>query len=213
MIYIDRVSVMNLENAIRGARNPLNSWNRSDSFYDEKGNYVLGPNDLDLATRLAKAGNDHRKFLRQIFVSVDITAPLYWWKEFDTYKVGTVANSCSTMHKIHHKTFERADFSCELMDEAGLKVLDTVIEFMEAERVKFCEDKKNKQAWINMIQMLPTSYNQMRTVTLNYENLINMYYARRTHKLHEWHDLCDWIMTLPYAEQLIAVKGNSVEEH
>ena len=213
MIYIDRVSVMNLENAVRGARNPMNSWGRSDSFYDEKGNYVLGPNDLDLAIRLAKAGNDHRKFLRQIFVSVDITAPLYWWKEFDTYKVGTVANSCSTMHKIHHKPFERADFSCEKMDEGALKVLDTVIEFMEAERVKFCEDKKNKQAWINMIQMLPTSYNQMRTVTLNYENLINMYYARRTHKLHEWHDLCDWIMTLPYAEQLIAVKSEGNEEH
>ena len=211
MIHIDRVSVMNFENAIRGARNPMNSWGRMDSFYDEKGNYVLGPNDLDLAMRLAKAGNDHRKFLRQIFVSVDITAPLYWWKEFDTYKVGTVANSCSTMHKIHHKQFEREDFSCELMDEGGLAVLDAVIAYMEGERIKFCEDKKNKQAWINMIQMLPTSYNQMRTVTLNYENLINMYYARRTHKLSEWHVLCDWIMSLPYAEQLIAVKGN--EEH
>lgn len=209
MIKIERVSVMNIENAIRGARNPLNSWGRSDSSYDEQGNYVLGPNDIDLAVRLAKAGNDHRKFLRQIFVSVDITAPLYWWKEFDTYKVGTVANSCSTMHKIHHKPFERADFSCEKMDEGALAVLDSVIAYMEGERVKFCEDKKNKQAWINMIQMLPTSYNQMRTVTLNYENLINMYYARRTHKLHEWHELCDWIMSLPYAEQLIAVKGDS----
>ena len=203
MIHIDRVSVMNLENAIRGARNPLNSWGRSDSYYDDKGNFVLGQNDLDLAMRLAKAGNDHRKFLRQIFVSVDITAPLYWWKEFDTYKVGTVANSCSTMHKIHHKTFERADFSCEKMDETALKVLDSVIEFMEGERVKFCEDKKNKQAWINMIQMLPTSYNQMRTVTMNYENLINMYYARKTHKLAEWHTFCDWIKTLPYAEEII----------
>lgn len=209
MIRIERVSVMNIENAIRGARNPLNSWGRSDSTYDENGNYVLGPNDLDLAMRLAKAGNDHRKFLRQIFVSVDITAPLYWWKEFDTYKVGTVANSCSTMHKIHHKPFERSDFSCEKMDDGALAVLDGVIAYMEGERIKFCEDKKNKQAWINMIQMLPTSYNQMRTVTLNYENLINMYYARRTHKLHEWHDLCDWIMTLPYAEQLIAVKGDA----
>ena len=207
MINIERVSVMNIENAIRGARNPLNSWARSDSFYDDKGNYVLGSNDLDLAMRLAKAGNDHRKFLRQIFVSVDITAPLYWWKEFDTYKIGTVANSCSTMHKIHHKQFERSDFSCEMMDEGGLAVLDAVIAYMEAERIKFCEDKKNKQAWINMIQMLPTSYNQMRTVTLNYENLINMYYARKTHKLHEWHDLCDWIMSLPYAKQLIAVKS------
>ena len=212
MIKIERVSVMNLENAIRGARNPLNSWGRSDSYYDDCGNYVLGNNDLDLATRLAKAGNDHRKFLRQIFVSVDITAPLYWWKEFDTYKVGTVANSCSTMHKIHHKPFERADFSCELMDDGGLAVLDKVIEFMECERIKFCEDKKNKQAWINMIQMLPTSYNQMRTVTLNYENLINIYYARRAHKLAEWHTMCDWIMSLPYAEDLIAVKKESEQE-
>lgn len=211
MIKIERVSVMNIENAIRGARNPLNSWGRSDSYYDENGQFVLGANDLDLAVRLAKAGNDHRKFLRQIFVSVDITAPLYWWKEFDTYKVGTVANSCSTMHKIHAKSFERADFSCEKMDENGLAMLDAVIAYMEGERIKFCEDKKNKQAWINMIQMLPTSYNQMRTVTLNYENLINMYYARRTHKLHEWHDMCDWIMSLPYAEQLIAVKGDAVE--
>lgn len=214
MIKIERVSVMNIENAIRGARNPLNSWGRSDSYYDENGQFVLGANDLDLAVRLAKAGNDHRKFLRQIFVSVDITAPLYWWKEFDTYKVGTVANSCSTMHKIHAKSFERADFSCEKMDENGLAMLDAVIAYMESERIKFCEDKKNKQAWINMIQMLPTSYNQMRTVTLNYENLINMYYARRTHKLHEWHDMCDWIMSLPYAEQLIAVKGDATEsEH
>ncbi len=214
MIKIERVSVMNIENAIRGARNPLNSWGRSDSYYDENGQFVLGSNDLDLAVRLAKAGNDHRKFLRQIFVSVDITAPLYWWKEFDTYKVGTVANSCSTMHKIHAKSFERADFSCEKMDENGLAMLDAVIAYMEGERIKFCEDKKNKQAWINMIQMLPTSYNQMRTVTLNYENLINMYYARRTHKLHEWHDMCDWIMSLPYAEQLIAVKGDAAEsEH
>ena len=207
MINIERVCVMNIENAIRGARNPLNSWGRSDSYYDDKGNYVLGPNDLDLAMRLAKAGNDHRKFLRQIFVSVDITAPLYWWKEFDTYKVGTVANSCSTMHKIHHKEFERADFSCEKMDENGLAVLDTVIAFMEQERQKFCADKKDKQAWINMIQMLPTSYNQMRTVTLNYENLINMYYARRNHKLPEWHTFCDWVESLPYAKELILVRG------
>ena len=133
MISIERVSVMNIENAIRGARNPLNSWGRSDSYYDEDGRFVLGANDLDLAVRLAKAGNDHRKFLRQIFVSVDITAPLYWWKEFDTYKVGTVANSCSTMHKIHHKKFERSDFSCEKMDEGALRVLDSVIEYMEGE--------------------------------------------------------------------------------
>ena len=206
MIKIERTSVMNFENAIRGARNPLNSWARMDSEYDEDGIYVLGENDLSLAIRLAKAGNDHRKFLRQIFVSVDITAPLYWWKEFDTYKVGTVANSCSTMHKIHAKAFERDDFSCDRLDEDGLRALDSLIEYLEGERVKFCEDKNNKQSWHNMIQLLPSSYNQMRTVTMNYENLINMYYARKTHKLAEWHTYCDWIMSLPYAAELIAVK-------
>ena len=206
MITIERVSVMNLENAVRGARNPMNSWAKSDSYYDEKGNYVLGPNDLDLARRLATAGSDHRKFLRQIFVSVDLTAPLYWWKEFDTYKVGTVANSCSTMHKIHAKAFERADFSCDRLDEGGLAALDALIAYLEAERVKFCENKEDRQSWHNMIQLLPTSYNQMRTVTMNYETLINMYYARKSHKLAEWHTYCDWILTLPYAKELILVK-------
>ena len=200
---------MNFENAIRGARNPLNSWDRMDSSYDENGNFILGENDLGLAKRLAHAGSDHRKFLRQIFVSVDITAPLYWWKEFDTYKVGTVANSCSTMHKIHAKSFERDDFSCDRLDEGGLAALDALVAYLEAERVKFCEDKTNKQAWHNMIQTLPTSYNQMRTVTLNYENLINMYYARRNHKLAEWHTLCDWILALPYAKDIILVKENA----
>ena len=206
MLKVERVSVMNLENAIRGARNPLNSWARSDSQYDEKGQYCLGPNDLDLAKRLAHAGSDHRKFLRQIFVTVDITAPLYWWKEFDTYKVGTVANSCSTMHKIQAKAFERADFSCDRMDEGGLKMLDAVIAYLEEERQKFNADKDNRQPWHNMIQTLPSSYNQMRTVSMNYEVLINMYYARRNHKLQEWHVLCDWITTLPYAKDLILVK-------
>lgn len=211
MIKIERACVMNMENAIRGARNPMNSWSRSDSYFDLDGRFVLGQNDLDLASRLARAGTDHRKFLRQIIVSVDITAPLYWWKEFDTYKVGTVANSCSTMHKIHSKPFERSDFSCDKMDSGALAVLDSVIAYMESERQKFCEDKTNKQAWFNMIQMLPSSYDQMRTVTLNYENLINMYYARRHHKLDEWHVLCDWIMTLPYADKLIAVKNESAD--
>ena len=206
MLKVERVSVMNLENAIRGARNPMNSWAKSDSYYDDKGNYILGPNDIDLARRLAKAGTDHRKFVRQIFVSLDITAPLYWWKEFDTYKVGTVANSCSTMHKIHSKPFGREDFSCDRMDEGALQVLDTLIAFMEKERQAFCADKSNKQAWHNMIQLLPSSYNQMRTVTLNYENLIGIYYARRGHKLAEWHTFCDWIKTLPYAEDIILVK-------
>ena len=206
MINIERVSVMNLENAIRGARNPMNSWDRSDSYYDENGAYVLGPNDLGLARKLATAGSDHRKFLRQIFVSVDITAPLYWWKEFDTYKVGTVANSCSTMHKIHAKAFDRDDFSHDRLDEGGLAALDALIVYLEAERQRFVADQKNRQSWHNMIQLLPSSFNQMRTVTLNYENLINIYYARRTHKLAEWHTLCDWILSLPYANELIAVK-------
>ena len=206
MLKVERTSVMNLENAIRGARNPMNSWARMDSTYDEEGNYVLGANDLDLAKRLAHAGSDHRKFLRQIFVSVDITAPLYWWKEFDTYKVGTVANSTSTMHKIHTKTFAREDFSHDRLDEGGLAALDAVIAYLEGERVKFLADKSDRQSWHNMIQMLPSSYNQMRTVTMNYENLINIYYARRNHKLAEWHVLCDWILSLPYAKELITVK-------
>ena len=206
MLKVERTSVMNLENAIRGARNPMNSWARMDSTYDENGNYVLGANDLDLAVRLAHAGTDHRKFLRQIFVSVDITAPLYWWKEFDTYKVGTVANSTSTMHKIHAKEFSRDDFSHDRLDEGGLAALDAVITYLESERQKFVADKTDRQSWHNMIQMLPSSYNQMRTVTMNYENLINIYYARRAHKLAEWHTLCDWIMSLPYAADLIAVK-------
>ena len=206
MLKTERSAVMNLEGAIRGARNPMNSWSKMDSYYDKQGNFVLGPNDLDLAKRLARAGSDHRKYLRQIFVTVDITAPLYWWKEFDTYKVGTTANSTSTMHKIHAKEFTRDDFSCDRMDEGGLAMLDAVIAYLEGERQKFLADKNDKQAWHNMIQTLPSSYNQMRTVTLNYENLINMYYARRNHKLAEWHVLCDFILSLPYASELICIK-------
>ena len=206
MIKVERISVMNLENAVRGARNPMNSWAKMDSYYDEKGTYVLGQNDLDLCRRLACAGPDHRKFLRQIFVSMDITAPLYWWKEFDTYKVATVANSCSTMHKIHTKPFAREDFSHDRLDEGGLAALDAVIAYLEAERQKFVANKEDRQPWHNLIQMLPSSFNQMRTVTLNYENLMNIYYARRTHKLAEWHVLCDWITSLPYARELICVK-------
>ena len=210
MILLERTSVMNLDNAIRGARNPMNSWEKSDSFYDENGRFVLGQADLDLGHRLATAGSDHRKFLRQVFVSVDITAPLYWWKEFDTYKVGTVANSCSTMHKIHTKPFERADFSCDRMDEGGLKALDALILYLEAERQKFCADKENRTPWHNIIQLLPTSYNQMRTVSLNYETLINIYYARKTHKLAEWHTLCDWIASLPYAKEWIMIRDKEL---
>ncbi len=210
MLTVDKIQVMNMDNAIRGARNPLNSWARGDSYYDEDGNFCLGDNDISLGGRLARAGSDHRKFLRQIFVSMDINAPLYWWKEFDTYKVGTVANSCSTMHKIQAKEFTRADFSCDRMTDDALSVLDTTIAFLEKERVRFVETKE-RDAWHNMIQLLPTSYNQLRTVTLNYEVLINIYYARRNHKLAEWHTLCRAIEELPYAKELILVKGGDNE--
>ena len=206
MLKVERISVMNFENAVRGARNPMNSWTKSDSYYDDNGNYVLGENDLSLCKRLANAGSDHRKYLRQVFVTMDITAPLYWWKEFDTYKVGTVANSCSTMHKIHSKPFEMSDFSCDRMDEGGLAMMQSVIDSLEAERKKFVADQTDRTPWHNIIQMLPTSYNQMRTVTMNYEVLINMYYARKAHKLAEWHVLCDAIADLPYASDLILIK-------
>lgn len=198
MIKLEKTDVMNMENAIRGMRNPLNSWHLSDSKFNwETGEYIIGSNDLSLARRLTKAGSDHRKFLRQIVVSVDISAPLYWWKEFDTYKVGTVANSCSTMHKIQAKEFTRSDFSCDRMTEDALAILDTTIAFLEKERIRFVETKA-RDAWHNMIQLLPTSYNQLRTVTFNYEVLLNVYHARRHHKLAEWHTLCDWIESLPY---------------
>jgi hypothetical protein len=206
MLKVERTSVMNIDNAIRGARNPMNSWAKSDSTYDADGKFIIGEADLDFGHRLAVAGSDHRKFLRQVFVSVDITAPLYWWKEFDTYKVGTVANSTSTMHKIHAKEFTREDFSHDRLDESGLNMLDAIIDYLECERQEFLENKEDRQSWHNMIQMLPSSYNQMRTVTLNYENLINIYYARRTHKLAEWHTLCEWIESLPCAAEWICVK-------
>ena len=202
MLKTERVSVMNLENALRGMRNPMNSWDKSDSYYDEDGTYVIGEADLSLAERLAHSGTDHRKYLRQIFVSVDITAPLYWWKEFDTYKVATVANSPSTMHKIHAKPFSRADFSTDHMDEETLAQFDHVIAYLELLRGKYMENK-DKRYWYDMIQFLPSSYDQMRTVTLNYETLTNIYYARRNHKLDEWHTFCDMICALPYAKALI----------
>ena len=202
MLKCERTAVMNLENALRGMRNPLNSWAKSDSGYDEDGNFVVGEADLGLAVRLAKSGTDHRKYLRMIFVSVDVTGPLYWWKEYDTYKVGTVANSTSTMHRIHSKPFGREDFSCDRMSETALACLDHTIEVLEERRQKFNETKDTAY-WHDMIQLLPSSYNQMRTTTLSYENLINIYYARRNHKLPEWHVYCDWIRSLPYAKELI----------
>ena len=201
MIKLEHTQVMNLEGAIRGARNPMNSWSRSDSAYDGDGSYVLGPNDLDLARRLCKAGSDHRKFIRQILVSVDITAPMYWWKEFDTYKVGTVANSTSTMHKIHSKPFELDDFSHDHLTPEAEAALLSFLSFLEQRRQSFVSTK-NRADWYDLIQLRPSSYNQTRTVTMNYDNLVNMYFARRNHKLAEWHDYCDWILTLPYTRAL-----------
>ena len=202
MLTLKNTSVMNFENAIRGARNPMNSWGRMDSHTESDGTFVFGPNDLDLAMRLAKAGSDHRKYLRMIFVSVDVTAPLYWWKEYDTYKVATVANSTSTMHKIHSKPFSMDDFSCDHMTDSTKKFMETIVNELETIRLRF-KETKSKEDWYDMIQLLPSSYNQMRTCTFNYETLINIYRARKNHKLAEWHTFCDWIETLPYAEQLI----------
>ena len=206
MIDFNRVYVMNLENAIRGARNPMNSWARSDSYYDENGQYILGENDLSLAKRLRNAGtSDHRKYLRQVMLSVDITAPMYWWKEYDTYKVATVANSTSTMHKIHSKPFEIDDFSHDHLTENGLKVLKGLVYEMEKIRLEYIETK-DKSLWYDLIQLLPSSYNQMRTCTLNYETLINIYKSRKHHKLDEWRSFCKWIETLPYAKELITAE-------
>ena len=202
MLTLKNTSVMNFENAIRGARNPMNSWGRMDSHTEPDGSFVFGPNDLDLAMRLAKAGSDHRKYLRMVFVSVDVTAPLYWWKEYDTYKVATVANSTSTMHKIHSKPFSMDDFSCDHMTDGTKKFMETVVAELENIRLRF-KETKSKDDWYDMIQLLPSSYNQIRTCTFNYETLINIYRARKNHKLAEWHTFCDWIETLPYAEQLI----------
>ena len=211
MIKLERISVMNMENAIRGMRNPLNSWNKSDSRFNwEVGTFCIGPNDIALARKLVKAGSDHRKFLRQIIVSIDITAPLFWWKEFDTYKVGTVANSCSTMHKIHSKEFTRDDFSVETCDDLDTgMVIDVLIGQLNILRNKYNETK-DKKYWRQMIEMLPSSYNQLRTVTLSYENLLSIYRARKHHKLTEWHVLCDKIETLPNFKE-ICLDGDTDE--
>ena len=211
MLEVSNDSVFNFDNAIRGARNPMNSWARMDSRYDETGRFLLGENDRQLAMRLCRAGSDHRKFLRQIFVSVDILAPLYWWKEFDTYKVGTVANSTSTMHKIHSKPFTLEDFSCDRLTPASRAELERFVAYLETVRLRYVETK-DKADWYDLIQLLPSSYQQLRTCTLNYENLINIYYARRNHRLDEWHVLCRWIETLPYAQELILIREQSGED-
>ena len=205
MIKLERCNVMNFENAIRGARNPLNSWGRMDSSIVD-GKFVFGPNDLDLAKRLCKAGSDHRKFIRQIFISVDITAPLYWWKEYDTYKVGTVANSTSTMHKIHSKEFDVDDFSHDHSTDGARKVLDNIIVSLEDMRKEYVETK-DKEIWYSIIQLLPESYNQTRTCTLNYENVISMYISRKHHKLEEWHTFCRLVEELPYFRELFLENG------
>ncbi len=202
MLKIEHISVMNLENAMRGARNPMNSWGKSDSYYNDKGEYILGENDLGLAVRLCKSGTDHRKFMRQIFVSMDITAPIYWWKEFDTYKVGTTANSTSTMHKIHSKSFAMEDFSTDQLMEDTRAFFETMLSHLEKLRLLFLETG-DKEYWYSIIQLLPSGYNQMRTCTFNYENLINIYNARKNHKLKEWHDFCDYVKELPYSEELL----------
>ena len=243
MIKIENYEVMGWEHAIRGMRNPMNSWEKSDSeFYRDVdcGNYEscgqcdcsftqeccdrhIGPNDHDLMMRLANAGPVHGKFRRMITVYVDITAPLYWWKEFDTYKVGTVANSCSTMHKIHAKEFELSDFSCEhlsneefgvngLRSTSSMDILNVVIDALNYYRKCFIEDGKSKYDWWQMIQLLPSSYNQKRTVMLNYEVLANIYEYRRNHKLDEWHGLCDWIESLPYSEIITGKEGNDEQQ-
>lgn len=222
MIRIENTEVVGWEHAVCGMRNPMNSWEKSDSFCDpkkdncsacsdrEKCAYIfeqdgkpyrskIGPNDLDLMKRLRNAGTDHRKFMRMIVVYVDITAPLYWWKEFDTYKVGTVANSCSTMHTIHKREFILDDFSHEHMSNDVLIELERIIDVLNIRRRDFLETKE-KTFWWDMIQLLPQSYNQKRTMMMNYEVLSNIYKSRKGHKLDEWNVLCDWIKKLPYSE-------------
>lgn len=218
MLKIENTEVLGWEHAIHGMRNPMNSWEKIDSSwryvapaqreghilasYSDDSEFWIGPNDADLMKRLRNAGTDHRKFMRMIVVYLDITAPLYWWKEFDTYKVGTVANSSSTMHKIAAKEFTLEDFSCEHLDTrtaSSLSVLEAVIVELNHWRNSYLLSK-SKDDWWQMIQLLPSSYNQRRTVMLNYEVLANIYKSRRNHKLDEWHTFCDWIEGLPYSE-------------
>ena len=207
MIKIENTDVYGWEAAIRGARNPMNSWDKMDTVYglgeDHYPDMIIGSNDSKLLRNLTNAGPDHGKFMRMITVSLDITAPLYWWKEFDTYKVGTVANSCSTMHKIHAKEFTLDDFSLEHLNKEDLYIFEAYMHRMEANRKFFLalvDSEERKELWYRMIQLLPTSYNQRRTVLLNYQVLKSMYHARKNHKLDEWHTFCDWIRSLPYSE-------------
>lgn len=213
MIKIEKTETYGWEVAIRGMRNPMNSWDKSDSCFcpDEpscEGNCAvhIGPSDLGLMTKLAAAGNDHGKFLRMILITVDLTAPLYWWKEFDTYKVGTVANSCSTMHKIQAKGFTLDDFSHEHLMKGGIACIEALCMDLNVCRERFLETN-DKEWWWQMIQLLPSSYNQKRTVLLNYAVLKNIYHSRKNHKLDCWRTFCTWIETLPYAKELICDVG------
>lgn len=209
MIKIENTEVYGFEAAIRGMRNPMNSWEKSDSYHEDDA-FVLGKNDLALMKSLVKAGSDHSKFMRMINVTMDITAPLYWWKEFDTYKVGTVRNSCSTMHKIHVKKFTLDDFSHEHLTVDGLSILEYVIEALNDARDAYLEYDTASETlqvgitkediWWQMIQLLPSSYNQRATIQLNYAVLRNMYKSRKGHKLDEWHMFCKWVESLPYSE-------------
>lgn len=202
MVKITNTEVFNIDGAMRGMRNPLDSWHLNDTILNkETGLHEIGPNDLKLAKSLRRAGSDHRKFLRQIVVSADFDLPLYIWKELDTYKVGTTANSCSTMHTIHKKPFTMDMFSVESLSGLDYEVFDLLISRLEALRKEYLESK-NKTTWRNIIQMLPSSFNQMRTVTLNYEVLLNIYNARKNHKLKEWLLICMWIESLPYFEEI-----------
>ena len=237
MIKIENVEVMGWEAAIRGMRNPLESWEKSDSAKclspgespDCSSGYCIGPDDLNLMKRLAKAGTDHRKYMRMIIVYLDITAPLYWWKEFDTYKVGTVANSCSTMHKIAAKEFELDNFSHEHLFYEGLSELVAIIDGLNKYRDIYINggelvtgpignqeirkfDSKDKGIWWQMIQILPSSYNQKRTIMLNYEVLANMYKSRKNHKLDEWREFCKWIEELPYSELIMGKSEEPISQ-
>lgn len=206
MINIDNVDVTGYEHAIRGMRNPHNSWDKSDSRY-KGGHYIIGENDYKLMVNLATAGSDHSKYLRMITVYADITAPLYFWKEYDTYKVGTVANSCSTMHKIHARELTLDDFSIEYLDSYSKRAIELTINVLNRCREVYLRDNI-KVNWYQMIQLLPSSYNQRRTVQLNYQVLRNMYHARKNHKLTEWRDFCKWVESLPHSE-LITVSAES----
>ena len=206
MIKVENIDTWGFDHAIRGMRNPLNSWDKSDS-YIELCDVIVGDADLALMHKLYKSGDEHRKYLRQIFVSMDIVAPLYWWKEFDTYKVGTVANSCSTMHKIHDKEFTLDDFSVEHLDGWSLEHFIDTLNLLNKYRYDFIETK-NKSDWWQMIQLLPSSYNQKRTITMNYENAVNMIRQRENHKLDEWRDFVKELQQLPYIKQIMEGDGN-----